>query len=431
VSAAERGARARVVGALLTLASLVLAGLLHHGFGPDLAGQGGKWWEPRGFLHEPLGGFGLSEGGLPSLAVGAVPLLVLAVAVVLTTRSAVARWLAVSSVLAGASFGFYGLGFSAPWEIFQWRWSGTMILFALAVGGALCALWLARSWQRLGWPWRLAVYLPVFVGVVVFERNVTGTDPNLPFALSPWPAVQVFALETACLLAAVIFAGLALGLLAYSRLQGRLGPVAGALVGGLVSLAVPALVLLLAASRSLLPFQASRGLLQLVTLLTAVLGVAASLPRFGQPARLAEHGRLFGTAALLLGLPLLTGQLLARSDYVTTRDGRAQRVIDALEAHYAEQELYPETLAELVDSGRLESIPQPRIGFPLFSHQEFVYQSFGTSYLLEFAAPRWVQCAYNPPYADLIEEEEEGGEDGDGSDLGGSWSCPSNPPELW
>jgi hypothetical protein len=166
---------------------------------------------------------------------------------------------------------------------------------------------------------------------------------------------------------------------------------------------------------------------------TALLGVAASVPRFGQPARLAEHARLFGTAALLIGLPLLVGQLLARSDYVTTREGRAQQVIDALEAYYAENELYPETLAELVESGRLESIPQPRIGFAPLSDQQFVYQSFGTSYLLEFAAPRWVQCAYNPPYADLVEEDEadDAGEDGDGADLGGSWSCPSNPPELW
>ena len=113
---------------------------------------------------------------------------------------------------------------------------------------------------------------------------------------------------------------------------------------------------------------------------------------------------------------------------MATRDGRAQQVIDALDAYYAEHELYPEALAELVEAGRLEAIPQPRIGFPLLSDQEFIYQSFGTSYLLEFAAPRWTQCAFNPPYADLAEEEPDEGGDGD---LGGSWSCPSNPPELW
>ena len=61
--------------------------------------------------------------------------------------------------------------------------------------------------------------------------------------------------------------------------------------------------------------------------------------------------------------------------------------------------------------------------------------------LLEFAAPRWVQCAYNPPYGDedfgeddFFDDTEEGLEDlgYEDEDLGaGSWSCPEKPPELW
>jgi hypothetical protein len=225
----------------------------------------------------------------------------------------------------------------------------------------------------------------------------------------------------------------ALGLLAYSRLHPRVGPLAGAVAGGVVSLAVPALALWVAGGACLLPFRVGARLLQIASGLTAVLGAAASVPRFGQPARLAERGRLFGIAALGVGLPLLAGQVLARLDYVTTREGRAQQVIDALDAYYAEHELYPEALAELVEAGRLEAIPRPRIGFSMFSGQQFTYQSFGTSYLLEFAAPRWTQCAYNPPYPDLEEEEEiaEGGDGEDGGGMAGSWSCPSNPPELW
>jgi hypothetical protein len=85
----------------------------------------------------------------------------------------------------------------------------------------------------------------------------------------------------------------------------------------------------------------------------------------------------------------------------------------------------------------------PEIGFPLASRDEldFTYQGFGTSYLLEFSAPRWVQCAYNPPYADEEGEENmddavsagvgDDGEDDDAESGGGSWSCPSKPPELW
>ena len=83
----------------------------------------------------------------------------------------------------------------------------------------------------------------------------------------------------------------------------------------------------------------------------------------------------------------------------------------------------------MVDAGELEEIPRPRIGFALLSQQEFLYQSFGTGYILEFSAPRWIQCAYNPPYQDEYEEEYE--EDEELEDLGGAWSCPSRPPELW
>jgi hypothetical protein len=85
-----------------------------------------------------------------------------------------------------------------------------------------------------------------------------------------------------------------------------------------------------------------------------------------------------------------------------------------------------------VDGGELDHVPAPRIGFPGLGDQQFVYQNFGESYILEFSAPRWIQCAYNPPYED--EGEEEGAETDDaGSDgLGeGAWSCPSKPPELW
>jgi hypothetical protein len=64
--------------------------------------------------------------------------------------------------------------------------------------------------------------------------------------------------------------------------------------------------------------------------------------------------------------------------------------------------------------------------------------------LLEFSAPRWVQCAYNPPYLDEDVEEGDGAAPdvaqggsasaaaGDEDELGGgAWSCPSKPPELW
>ena len=54
--------------------------------------------------------------------------------------------------------------------------------------------------------------LPLFAAAVVFERNVTGTDDALPFAISPWPAVQVFGLEVFASAIAVLLLGVAFGL---------------------------------------------------------------------------------------------------------------------------------------------------------------------------------------------------------------------------
>ena len=104
-----------------------------------------------------------------------------------------------------------------------------------------------------------------------------------------------------------------------------------------------------------------------------------------------------------------------------------KRILDGLERHYAREQLYPDSLEELVAAGDLDALPSPAIGFRSLGGADFHYQNFGTSYLLDFAAPRWVECAYSPPYA----EEEEEDDDGADEALGGSWSCPAEPPELW
>ena len=74
----------------------------------------------------------------------------------------------------------------------------------------------------------------------------------------------------------------------------------------------------------------------------------------------------------------------------------------------------------------------------------FRYRSFGTSFILEFPAPRWVECAYTPPYEDddedFFDDEAEDDEPDEFDNLPGmsgddsldeAWSCPSKPPELW
>ena len=130
----------------------------------------------------------------------------------------------------------------------------------------------------------------------------------------------------------------------------------------------------------------------------------------------------------LVALPLAAGQAWAFFDYQLTREVRARAIIEALERHIERESHYPDSLEALVEAGDLKEIPRPSIGVGPGVGEPFLYQSFGASYLLEFTATRWVQCAYTPaPIYDDDEDPEEYADD----ELGESWSCPSRPPELW
>jgi hypothetical protein len=418
---------------MLTALLLAYAVLLHRGIGPIPGNLQSNWYNPSAFLLGALQGRGLGatvESAGSALALLALPALAAAVGVFFTTRSAVARMLSTASVIAVALFVYYGVQAPRVWSFFHWRWSGSMVLFSLCLGAALTAPLLAESWQRRSWLSRLILYLPLFAAVVVFERNVTGTDDQLIFAISPWPAVQVFGLEVFASAIALLLIGVAIGLWLVSRgLERTPGDlVALWLAAAVFAPAIPAGALWLGSRYGLVPFRAGPVLLATtaaIALLTLLLAAKLGVGRGSD--RLARRARVWALGGLLLGLPLLVGQSLTRLDYTTTRDSRAQSIIDALERHYQKESIYPENLEELVAGGDLLEIPRPRIGFAPLSGQDFLYQSFGTSYVLEFSAPRWIQCAYNPPYKDEYEDEEleELG------DLGGSWSCPSKPPELW
>jgi hypothetical protein len=436
-SASDNPLRALLPLALLG-ALLVWTGLLHHGLGPrpDL---GIEWYSPRGFFTRSLlasSWESLVATRWKGFLAFWTPALLLAIACWVTTRSALVRTLAVCAAIAAAIFVYYALGGGASrvaWTFFGWRASGTMLALAFVIGGILLSPWLAASWLRLGWPLRVLSFAPVALAVVAMQRGITGTNPRLPFAISPWPVVPVFGLEVVGTIFASLLAGAALGLAGLAlRARGR--GRTGVLVIG-AGLALPAGWLALG-SQGFLPFQvAARGFL-VATLACAVVVALAGLAS-RDTTRLRRRARVLGTAALLLGLPLLIGQAWARFDYSENRDVYAQRIIDALAGYYEREQMYPETLTELVEGGELSTIPEPQVGFGwLDGDDRFTYQAFGTSYLLEFPAPRWVQCTYNPPYDDYEDEEDDdAGLGADGADadedLGGAWSCPTKPPELW
>ena len=419
-------------GWILTALLLAYAAVLHRGVGPVPHTLESNWYNPNTFLLDALMASGsgeVIENVGSAIGLLALPALAVAVAVFFTTRSAVARMLATASVIAATVYVYYGVEAPGVWSFFHWRWSVCVALFALCVGAAITAPLLAESWKRLGWPLRLILYLPLFAAALAFERNVTGTNDALIFAISPWPVVQVFGLEVFASGIALLLVGVAIGLWLVSR--GRetsfWSVAAFSVVAAVVAAAIPTLALWIGSTQGLLPFRAGLPLLATTAAIAlATLAIASTLRVDRGSDVLSGRARIWALGGLLLGIPLLLGQSMTRLDYAITRDSRAQQVIDALQLHYEKEFIYPERLEELVESGELGEVPRPRIGFPFLSQEDFRYQSFGTSYVLEFSAPRWIQCAYNPPYQEQYEEEEE-----DREDLGGSWSCPSKPPELW
>lgn len=423
--------RTRAVFGWLLLALLIgYTIMVHHGVGPYPDSARLSLWSPRGWLLNRALLAPLEERPLAGVGVATALAAVLAVGVFAGTRSAWARFLAVSSVLATALFTFYGLRWPGPrvWSFFGERGSAVMASLALAVGAFATAPLLARSWLRLGWPARLALYLPFFVAGVALLRNVTGTDPSLRFAISPWPVVPIFGLRLAGSVLAALIAGVAIGLIALHRMRSR--PILAA-PGVALGVAVPAVFLSMRYDLVLGDWR------ELALAGAAATGIALAATLGGGPRaeRLGQRERQWAAAALLAALPLLVGQALAGRDWETTRNQRAGAVIEALGQYYEREQMYPDELGELVAAGDLEAVPRPRIGFGFLADPRFTYQNFGNSYILEFSAPDWVQCAYNPPWdEDMYDEDEEYEAEASGDDeeaLPEAWSCPSKPPELW
>lgn len=446
--AARSSATRFVVPGVLLLATLGWTLLVHHGLGPrpEVPTSELRWWSPRGFWTNSLLGSSwewMLTDRAKGMAVFGVPSLVLLLGVWGTTRSALVRVTALVATFAAFLFLFYALGSGVTqvaWTFFHWRASGTMLAVAAVIGATLGSPWLAASWLRLGWPARTAWILPIVLLVLVVERNVTGTNDSLPFAISPWPAVQVFGFEAIGTTIAAQLAGAGLALIGVRAWRKSKRPLFG-MAAILAGVAVPALAWRAFAALELLPFRVTESRTIGAAVACAVLVVAGAAGVRFDAKRLHLRSLHMLVAAALVGLPLFVGTAWARWEYTLTRDGSAQRIIDALAKFYERESVYPDDLDQLVSSGFLDSVPRPTIGFvaPGEERAPFTYQAFGTSYLLEFSAPRWVQCAYNPPYdADEGEDEEPvataavEGEDAEEEDLGGgAWSCPSKPPELW
>jgi hypothetical protein len=453
VTPAEDGGTARrrpdALGWAFALLAVLYAYGIHQGIGPDPISAEPSWYHPRGFLLRwSWFSWALETSGRLMLVL-TLPALALTAAVFLSGRSAVARGLALSAVVATLLFLFYGDVATGVWEFFHWRASAVLALMALAVGFAIAAPFLAASWLRFGWPLRLALFLPVCFALIAFIRNATGTDPSLRFAISPWPAVPVFGIEVGALFVMVWYLGAALGVGGVARARARDGGSAALplALGVLLGIGVPVALLAAGSALSLLPFKAGAGTLGTVAVACALaIALSSSVGVGRQPEALRRRTRHLAVGAALIAVPLVVGQVWARWDYYWTREHRAREIIDAMERYLEKEEIYPDELEDLVKDGYLDEVPEPFIGFGFLYDGHFRYRSFGTSFILEFPAPRWVECAYTPPYVEEDEEyeSEDGDEEkplgasdealglgGDDESLDEAWSCPSKPPELW
>ena len=438
--------RPDLLGWLLLAATLFYTFAIFHGIGPRSPSADPAWYEPRGFLSGwSWLGFMLETPRRVVLGF-TIPAALLATATFLTCRSAFARALALGCVVATPFFLFYGDVAAGIWTFFGWRWSAVMALTALSVGFAVAAPLLATSWLRRGWPTRILLYLPFVAYVLAFIRNATGTDPSLRFAISPWPAVPVFGIEVGAMFVAACLLGVALGSAGLARALGLAGSArtAASAMAFALGLAVVPVLLFLGDTLDLFPFGGGVGTYTAVLVVCALFLVGvATLGVKDRPTVLRRRAVSLGVGAALVGVPLLSGQAMARYDYYVAREHHAREIIDALESYRVREEIYPDELDDLIGAGDLEAIPEPSIGFGFLYDGHFRYRSFGTSFILEFPAPRWVECAYTPPYEDddedFLDDEEEAepdefdnlpGMSGDDS-LDEAWSCPSKPPELW
>lgn len=462
-----------VLGWFLLAALVAYTYLIHQGIGPE-PGRQETWYTPTSFLFSAPVVSELFETLWEALAWFGLPALLLGAAIFITNRSAIARAIAISCVLSIFCFVFYGTEADQIWTFFHWRASAVLTLMSFAIGFSIAAPLLAHSWLRLSWPWRVVVYLPFLMVILAFIRNATGTDQSLQFALSPWPAISMFGIGLGAAFTLVLMVGTAIGVAGIAAVLRNSGDasIGWGVAGVILGLAAPACLLWLGDSIGVFPF--SVGLWTSIAI-TGACGIAillGALLHTGGTEGLRRRVIGLAVGAAMIAVPVISGQALARYDYYVTREILARDVTDALAAYLEKEEIYPDELDELVDGGYLTEIPEPSIGFSFLYDGEFRYRSFGTSFILEFPAPGWVECAYTPPYLD--EDEEDGdddefgvgsydnptgndqyvgayfeedevdvaaaaadgdadADDGDIEDdsLDEAWSCPTAPPKLW
>ncbi len=422
-----------------------------------------EWWRPWGtVMHWPalmslaqMARAGFPQAWLPILS-GWLPALAVAALGWRIMRSALGRALLVFLTFLMLAFVYYGMRAEQVWRFFEWRFVAVAASFAAITTLMLFAASLLDETLRRSRVLAAVAVLAIVTGIFLLSTEVTGTNSQMQFNISPWPIITLFAFLLAGAAIAALHAAAGAALWIRSRVAGALGGVLGlvaaALVGGIAGMYV---------------FSAPPARVLLAFLAMFVAGIRLALVRRA-PESAGRSGLVrFATGVLLLvailGSAQIGGLMQRRA-----RDVTALQVLDALETYKKDNGTYPDSLDALVPK-YLSEIPRPEIGLIRDEDDRFSYSNYGDSYALEFASVLWVQCQYSPPYefaaggsGDEAEESEVQDSPYEGQHaptkddtpevsapkeptaedlavkatlakhgLNGAWTCPKEPPKLW
>ena len=421
-----------------------------------------EWWRPWGtVMHAPvlMGLAQLARGGFPQawvpILLGWLPPLAVAALGWRILRSAFGRAVLVFLTFIMLSFVYYGMRAEQVWRFFEWRFLAVSASFAAVVTLFMFAASLFDETLRRSRALACAVAIAAVAGIFVLSTEVTGTNSEMQFNISPWPIVTLFGFLLAGATIAALHAAAGAAVWIRARASGVAGTALALLAAAIVAGVAGAFI-----------FTSPRASVPVVLL--AVLVAWLQVRRSSRAPQTAARSGLvrFATGVLLLAAILGSAQiggLMQRR----ARDVTALQVLDALESYKKENGTYPDSLDALVPK-YLAQVPRPEIGLIRDEDDRFSYSNYGDSYALEFASVLWVQCQYSPPYEfaaggggdeDQAEAQDSPYEDRhaptkDGTPdvgaaktpteedaavkatlakhgLNGSWTCPKEPPKLW
>jgi len=405
------------------------------GAGPTPSERAGyvAWWRPAGWARslewqalKPLQAIGADtvqarhEGrfeprSLIPLGLFAAPAALASAVGFALFRSALMRAALLALGLTLCAFSYYGWLDLETWQDYSWRWPAVLLsttgyLAAFALAPAIVQAARARSPTV-----QVAALLAFVVPIHVLSIEVTGTNPQLAWNLSPWPSLTLFGFLLFGLMIGVIHLAAGLGLALRERLPGVTGAALAPLVAAAAALALRGI-----------PFERSSAVRLAALAVPAALLATLAGRRGARRASVA-----FLVAGLLVLGSIKLGQGHAEWFLAEARDAIAPQVIDALERYRTKHAVHASSLEDLVPE-ELPAIPRPRIGWLGSDDEVFTFTDLGDSFLLEFPGPLWVQCAYSPPYEEEGEEGEGAGASEPGeAGLAAAWSCESKPPRLW